>query len=170
MRSRLIWLVAMLALALPACASLGALAPVVQMPRFEVAEGRQAEIRLVAPTLQRPLGGASVRLWARVQNPNPFGLTLSAVDGLLFLEGRQTAGVDFPLGLPLAAVGDTVIPLDVGISFADVPGMADVLRQALDGSPIGYRLDGSMRVDAGVLGQPSFGPTTLLQDTLHVRR
>lgn len=160
-------LLLLLVLAASGCATLGqGLLP----PRFEVAQDREGELRLLLPTPTRPMGGASVRIWARVQNPNPFGLTLSAVDGNLILEERQAALVDFPLGLPLGAAQDTVIPLDIGIDFADVPALRDVLTRALVGSPVAYRLDGRMTVEAGVLGRPIFGPMTLLEGEVQTRR
>lgn len=145
-----------------ACAGLG-LEQIIQPPRFTEASGRQAEIRLAGPSVDRPMGGATVRLWARVDNPNTFGLTLAALNGSLFLEGTRAANVEFPLGLPLPAAGDTIIPLDIAISFADLPGLAGVATRALSGSPLAYRLDGSFAVDAGLGGRPSFGPMTLLQ-------
>ena len=81
------------------CASLGGLGTLVQAPRFSAAEGRDAEIVLRGPSRDFPLGGAAVRLHARVCNPNPFGLTLSTLTGDLFLDGTRAAAVDFPLGL-----------------------------------------------------------------------
>jgi hypothetical protein len=158
---------ALLVLLLPGCATLG---QVIQPPRFDVARDRQPELRLVGPSAQRPLGGAVVRLWAHVENPNPLGLTLSTLQGGLLLEGRQAARVDFPLGVPLTAGGETVVPLEIGISFADVPGLADVLLRAVTGGAVNYRLDGTVGVDAGLLGQPTFGPTTLLRGEVRVTR
>lgn len=151
------------------CAGLG-LGNVIQPPRFSVADSRQAELRLLGPSIGRPLGGASIRLWARVENPNVLGLTLTAVQGALALEGTKAADVDFPLGIPLLAGQDTVIPLDINVSFSDLPGLADVARRLLTRSSINYRLDGTVAVNAGPLGQPRFGPSTLLDGTLTVRR
>jgi hypothetical protein len=152
------------------CASLGSLAGAIQPPRFSVASGREAEIRLLGPSLQNPLGAASVRLWADISNPNPFGVTLATLAGTLALEGRHAADVDFPWGLPLVAGQDTVVPLDISISFADLPGLGDVVTRAATGGAVGYRLDGTMTLDAGLLGQPSFGPMNLLQGSLRTRR
>jgi hypothetical protein len=149
------------------CAGLG-LDTVVQAPRFQVAEGRQAEFRLAGPSAQMPAGGVTVRMWARVENPNNFGFTLASVAGNLFLQQTQSAAVSFPLGLPLQAAQDTIIPLDVTLSFADVPGLADVLLRAVTGQSIAYRLDGTVGVDAGPFGRPSFGPSTLLQGQARV--
>ena len=152
-----------------ACAGLG-LGDVIQAPRFAVASGRQAELRLLAPTAGRPLGGASIRLWAHVENPNRLGLSLRAVQGTFALEGTKAADVDFPLGLPLLAGQDTVIPLDLNISFSDLPGLADVAMRLLTRSSVNYRLDGTVTVNAGPLGNPSFGPSTLLDGSMTIRR
>ena len=57
--------------------------------------------------------------------------------------------MDMPLGLPLAARGETEFPIDLLISFADVPGLSDAIRRAVNRSPIDYRLDGTVGVDAG---------------------
>ena len=54
------------------------------------------------------LGGASVRIWAHITNPNPFGIRLSTLDGDLYLEGVRAANASFPLGLTLNARGDSV--------------------------------------------------------------
>lgn len=156
-------------LLISSCASLGGLGAL-QPPRFAAADGRQAELRLLLPSAERPAGGAAVRLWARVENPNPLGLTLAAVAGGLSLDGRRAARVDFPLGLPLAAGQDTVVPLDVTLDARDLPGLAEVAAGALLGRSVPYRLDGTMSLDAGLLGRPEFGPLTLLEGSLRVQR
>ncbi|MGH7475683.1 MAG: LEA type 2 family protein [Longimicrobiales bacterium] len=154
---------------LMACAGLG-LGDVIRAPIFEVADGRTAELRLLGPSADQPLGGAALRLWARVQNPNPLGITLTALDGTLYMEGTRAAAVDLPLGLPLPAAGDTVVPLDIRLGFADLPDLADLARRWFAGSTLDYRLDGTVTVDAGALGQPTFGPETLLRGDVAVRR
>src|SRR5215203_7527214 len=92
---------ALLAVAAQACASLEGLRALVQPPSFRQGE-QPAEVRLVGPSANRPFGGATVRLWTDVSNPNPFGFTLGTLDGTLFLEGSRAAAA-FPLGLPLGA-------------------------------------------------------------------
>jgi late embryogenesis abundant protein len=151
-----------LAVAVSGCAALEQLRQFVQAPRFEQAEGQRAEIRLVGPRADLPIGGAAVRLWTHVTNPNSFGLTLGTLKGTLYLQGTRAADADFPLGLPLRAGEDTVVPIDLSISFADLPGLADVIRRAIDRQPLPYRFDGTIGVDAGRLGTPVFGPMTLM--------
>src|SRR5688572_14902582 len=106
------------------CASLGGLAALVQPPRFEAVRDRPAELRLLGSGSGRPLGGAGVRLWARVENPNPFGLTLSTLSGVLHVESARSgdwaraATVELPLGLPLQARQHVEIPIDLTVSFS----------------------------------------------------
>lgn len=150
------------------CASLGGLS--VLAPRFEIDDQQSAELRLLGPSLQRPLGGASLRLFARVENPNPIGVTLTRVAGTLRLQGFDAADADFPLGVPLTAGGSTVVPLDIAISFANLPGLADVLGRAVSGGTVDYSLQGTASLDAGLLGQPTFGPMTLLSGNVQPSR
>ena len=149
-----------------ACATLEQLRGLVQAPKFEQEPGRQAEIRMMGPSTSLPAGGAGVRLWTRVSNPNPFSLTLGTLRGTLHLEDSRAADVDFPLGLPLRAASEATIPIDLSISFADLPGLANVVRRAVSRQPLTYRLEGTIGVDAGQLGQPTFGPMTLLTGEL----
>lgn len=149
-----------------ACATLGGLGSLVRPPQFQEAPDRSAEIRLMSPNRDNPLGGAGVRLWAKIANPNPFGFTLGTLRGTVFLEETRAATVDFPLGLPLAARADATVPIDVTISFADVPRLADVIRRAIGNQPIAYRLDGTIGVETRSFGTPVFGPMTLLHGTV----
>ena len=151
------------------CATLEQLRALVQAPRFEEAEGQRAEIGLVGPGAGRPLGGAAVRVWTKVTNPNSFGITLGTLSGTLFLEGNRAATADFPLGLPLTPGQEHVIPIDLTVSFSDLPGLANTLRRAARDEAIPYTLDGTIGVDAGRLGQPVFGPMTLVRGDLRVR-
>lgn len=137
---------------------------------FAVEPGRGSELRLLGSSTERPLGGAAIRIWSRVSNPNALGLTLTTVEGDLVLGGARAARVTLPLGLPLRANQDTVIPLDLTINFSEVPALADAAIRFLAERKVDYRLDGKFGVDAGPLGRPSFGPTTLLQGELDVRR
>jgi hypothetical protein len=154
---------AVLTLMLTACAGLEGLRAFVQAPKFEEAPGQQAEVRLLGPSVSQPLGGAGIRLWTQVSNPNAFGFTLGTLRGTLNIENARAANVDFPLGLPLRAGQETVVPIDLSVSFSDLPGLANVIRRAVNRQPLAYHLEGTIGVDAGQLGQPVFGPMTLLR-------
>ena len=152
------------------CAGFTQLAQLVQPPRFEQAEGRPAEIRFITPSRALPAGGAGVRIWLEVMNPNPFGFTLSTVNATLSLDGSHAATGDFPLGLPLNARQESVVPLDLSISFSDLPGLGGALRQMAAGGTVEYQLEGTVGVDAGRLGTPTFGPMLLTRGELRVVR
>lgn len=149
------------------CAVIGA---GLQAPRFSIASDRPSELRLLGPSLQRPLGGASIRLFARVDNPNPVGITLRQLTGTLQLEGYDAADADFPLGVPLTANGSAVVPLDIAVSFSNLPGLAEVVGNAVISGSVAYTLAGTAQVDAGAFGTPTFGPMTLLRGELDARR
>jgi hypothetical protein len=144
---------------LQGCAgALGNLSALVQPPRFQQVPGRQAEIRVLG------LDGAGVRLWTRVTNPNTFGIRLGTLKGTLFLEESQAADADFPLGLDLGAGADTDLPIDISVSFRDLPGLAGVARRVLARQPVAYRLDGTIGIDVARVGHDMlFGPMTLLR-------
>lgn len=152
---------------LPGCATLGL--PEIQPLQFREASDRSSTVRLLAPSSARPSGGVALRLWVEVENPNPIGLTLTEVDATLFLEGEEGPRSDFPLGLPLPAEQDTVIPLDLSVGFEGFPDLTSAVRRALTEGVVDYRLDGSFGVRAGRVGPRRFGPTTLLDGTLEVR-
>jgi hypothetical protein len=144
------------------CAAVTALGQLIQPPRFEQAD-QVADLSIIGPSPGHPAGGASVTLWIRVTNPNPFGFTVSTLDTTLLLEGQRAATGSFPLGLPLGAGQESVIPLDLTISFTDVPGLSGVLRQAVSRQVVEFQLDGTVGIDAGRLGQPTFGPMLLVR-------
>ena len=145
------------------CASLEGLRAFVQPPRFEQAPGRDPEIRLTGLGGTSAVTGASVRLWTRVTNPNRFGFTLGTLRGTLSLEGTRAADVDFPLGLPLQPGEGTDVPIDITIDFRDLPGLGRTISRAIARQPIAYELEGTIGVSAGALGEPTFGPMTLLR-------
>lgn len=160
------WFVALLGAAtLVACATIGSIQPL----RFSSPQSRTSELRLQGPSPQRPIGGAALRLWARVENPNGFGLTLTQLVGDLFVSDAEAIAVDFPLGLPLVARQDTIIPLDISVGFDNLPQLGRIARAVVSGQTLPYRLDGSFAVAAGALGEPRFGPWTLLQGEVRVR-
>ncbi len=154
--------VAAAGLGLSACATLGAMGLGLRPLRFEAARDRPAELRLGGGRLGLP-DAATLRLWAHVENPNTFGLTLSAIEGAVYLEDTHAASVDFPLGLPFEPGLGQDIPLDISLRLRDLPSLGGVIARAVSGQPLAYRLEGRFTVDAGPLGTPSFGPSTLLR-------
>jgi hypothetical protein len=169
MRRHLVILLPILAL-VAGCAGLTQLAQLVQAPRFAQADNQPAELRFLSPSLSMPAGGAGVRIWVEVTNPNPFGFTLSTINATLALENSRAATGDFPLGLPLTAGQQSVVPLDLSFSFADLPGLAGVLRQMAIGGEVDYELEGIVGVDAGRFGTPTFGPMLLTRGEVRIVR
>lgn len=159
----------LLALSVGGCASLEGLRALIQPPRFEQAADRPSEIRLSQMQSGRVSPGATVRIWTNVTNPNPFGFTLSTVRATLLLDDVEAADADFPLGLPLQPRQTETIPFDLTVSLANVPRLATVIRQAASGSGLSYRLEGTIGVDAGRFGQPTFGPLTVVTGELRPR-
>lgn len=155
-------------LALSGCAGL-ATALGVSAPTFEMAEGRSSHVSLELPSITSPRGTAVVTLWTRVRNPNGFGFTLSTLRGDLSLEDRDMADVDLPLGLPLTARGDTVIPLEIRFPIPDLDQLGSLGDALLRRNSVGYALDGTVGVDAGELGEPTFGPRRWLDGEIDVR-
>jgi hypothetical protein len=151
------------------CASLEGLRALIRPPQFEQARDQPSEIRLLPVQSGRPAGGATVRIWTTVTNPNPFGFTLSSVQATLLLDDIEAADADFPLGLPLQPRQTETIPFDLTIGFANVPRLANVIRQAAAGGGLNYRLEGTVGIDAGRFGQPTFGPLTLVTGELRAR-
>ena len=163
---KLFWLVLVTLFA--GCATLEQLRGFIQPPQFDNVDGRPAEIRILPPSRSDPLGSAGVRVWVSVKNPNPFGFTLSTLRTTLSLEGRRAATGDCPLGLPLGAGQVSEIPIDLSISFQDIPGLANLIRRA-PGDPIGYQLDGTVGVEAGHFGTPTFGPMLIARGDFGTR-
>jgi hypothetical protein len=159
------WLICLLSLFVAGCATLGQLRNFVQAPRFDN-DDQPAEITFLQPSRDQPLGGAGIRIWTRVTNPNPFGFTLTTLSTTLTLDGRRAATSEFPLGLPLAARQESTVPLDIAVDFSDLPGLAGALRRIADGERVEYQLEGTVGVDAGPIGQPTFGPMTIVNGEL----
>lgn len=160
--------VALLLLPAGGCASFLRFLPV-EAPRFELVTERGSVLSLDPASVLTGRPVANVRIWTRVTNPNGFGLTLSTFRGDLFVEGRDLAELDLPLGLPMPAAGDTVIPLDVRMGLPSLSTLGTLGEALLSGRAVQYRLDGTVGVDAGNLGDPTFGPRTWLEGELEVR-
>ena len=149
-----------------ACASLDGFRAFIQPPRFSQADDRPSEIQLTGPTVSAPSGGATIRLWTTVSNPNRFGVTLGTLRATLHLESSPAATIDFPMGLPLQPEGQADVPIDLFVSFQDIPGLSQAITRVVSRQPIAYELEGTIGVSAGAFGEPVFGPMTLLRGTL----
>lgn len=149
------------------CATLSGILGV-EPPAFQHAADRPSTLRLALPSSRHPSGAVTVRLWARVTNPNDFGLRLSTLEGTLALEDRDVADVVLPLGLPLEAGRDTVVPLDVTFGRSALDAVGDVGRALLTRSSLAYALSGTVAVDAGPFGTPTFGPRRWLSGEVRV--
>src|SRR5687767_13604649 len=139
------------------CATLQGLQAFIQPPRFEQDQNSRSEIRL------NGFNGAAVRIWTRVENPNSFGITLGTLQGTLHLEGSRAATVDFPLGLPLQARSEEIVPIDISVDFRDVPGLGQAITRAVARQPIEFEIEGTVGISAGRLGMQTLGPMTWLR-------
>ena len=140
-----------------ACTALQQLQAFVQPPRFEQDQQSRSEIRLRGTT------GAAVRIWTRVSNPNSFGVTLGTLQGTLRLEGSRAATVDFPFGLPLQALSEETVPIDISVDFRDVPGLGQAIARAVSRQPIAFEIEGTIGISVGRLGMQTLGPMTWLR-------
>jgi hypothetical protein len=52
------------------------------------------------------------------------------------------------------------------VRFQDVPALANVIRQLQQRDALAYRIEGTVGVEAGALGTPTFGPMTLVTGDL----
>ena len=129
---------------------------IVEPPRFEAADGRAGEIHFTTPLLAKPPGPANVTVRMHVTNPNPFGVTLGALEATLFVEELRAARCHIPLAVPLGAWQESDVSIGLSIDLAAVPELARVMLPAAIGNAISYRLDGTVGIDAGPFGQQTF--------------
>jgi late embryogenesis abundant protein len=146
------------------CASFNGAASMVQAPRFRAAQGRRAQLSLSSADAPQ---SATLRMFARVRNPNSTNLKLAKVKGSLFLEGQEAADVDLPLDLELKPLQEKVIPIDVNVRLDKDPSLAQTLSRSAEGPAVGYRVDGTLDVETAQ-GEPVFGPLTLLEGEARV--
>ena len=129
---------------------------IVEPPRFEEADGRAGEIHFTTPLLAKPPGPADVTVRIHVTNPNPFGVTLRALEATLFVEELRAARCHIPLAVPLGAWQESDVSIGLSIDLAEIPELAGVMLPAAIGNAISYRLDGTVSIDAGPFGQQTF--------------
>ncbi|GHG08881.1 hypothetical protein GCM10017783_21870 [Deinococcus piscis] len=143
---------------LTACAPTQLAGPVVQVPNFE-----PRSVRLIGLTLPGQAGqsaAADLELTVQVHNPSPFAVRLHSLAADLVLTGQPVAALVLP-DIALPARGETVqtVRASVPVSLDTAAEWLKVAR----GQGVPYRLDGTFTADLGALGQPKFGPLTLVQ-------
>jgi LEA14-like dessication related protein len=93
------------------------------------------------------LGSATVNLNYRLDNPNPFGLSLANVEYAFFVEGHQVVAGRPPQGLTIPASGSADVVLPANVRFADV---APVIETFLTKDVASYRARGSIGVETPI--------------------
>jgi len=133
-------------LLLGGCASMGELArSAVQPPRMTF---RSAEVTAL------DFDGATLAFDFRLENGNPFGLTLAGVNYWLQLEERVVVRGKVPGGLKIPASGEAPVRFTARLPFAEVPR---ILELAARGGQVDYRVGGQVDVETpiGVLQVPA---------------
>ncbi len=110
-------------------------------------------------------GSALFRLALVAQNPNPFALRLSALEGDLVLQDVRAAAVSFRGGLELPASGSSRLVVDVRVPLAAAPALLESLANVLGGARARYRVEASVAVEVLGTTQP-FPRFTLVEGSL----
>ncbi|HEX7039221.1 MAG TPA: LEA type 2 family protein [Trueperaceae bacterium] len=159
-RLSLVALAAVAALVLSSCAP-GA--RMLSAPTFALDARGSGFVRIDPPGVGD--GSALFRLSLVAQNPNPFALRLSALEGDLFLQDVRAAAVSFRGGLELPASGSSRVVVDVRVPLAAAPALLESLANVLGGGRARYRVDASVAVE--VLGTTQRFPRfTLVEGSL----
>jgi hypothetical protein len=133
----------------------------VRPPRFKLTDDHPSAIHFRMPL--KPSGGADIRLWIKVLNPNPFAITLEKLETRLILAGYRAAYGNVLMDLSIDAGQSSVVSLNLSFSSADL-----MLNPAVVGPTVNYRLNGVVWIDAGKFGRPMFGPIAILSGELPV--
>ena len=137
-------LVAFAAVALPsACIPQAAS---VEPPSFRPVPESFALVQLDPPGVGS--GTATFSLDLEVGNPNPFTLSLSELDFVLFLNGRRSAQGRSGEGVTLPPHGVKRLSLDVAVPLSEVPEGLDDVARLIAGEPTRYLIEGAATVEA----------------------
>ncbi|HYV47330.1 MAG TPA: LEA type 2 family protein [Myxococcaceae bacterium] len=93
------------------------------------------------------LGDATINLNYRLDNPNPFGLSLATVQYELLVEGHQVVAGQPPNGLTIPASGSADVVLPANVKFAEV---APVLETFLTKDEAAYTAKGAFGVETPI--------------------
>jgi len=133
-------------LLLGGCASMGELAKAaVQPPTLTF---RSAEVTAL------DFDGATLAFDFRLQNPNPFGLSLAGVQYWLQLEQRVVVRGAVPGGVKIPASGEVPVRFSARLPFNEVPRLLELVSR---GGKVAYTVGGEVAVETpvGVLTIPA---------------
>ena len=117
-----------------------------ERPTFRPVPGSFALVRLDPPGVGS--GAATFSLDLEVGNPNPFALSLSELDFVLFLNGRRSAQGRSGEGVVLPPQGSERLDLAVTAPLSEAPELLDDVARLIAGEPTRYRLEGAATVEA----------------------
>jgi LEA14-like dessication related protein len=116
--------------------------------------------QLLAASVQKPtltfksatladvsLGSATVNLNFRLDNPNPFGLSLASVQYQLLVEGHQVVAGQPPNGLSIPPSGSADVVFPANVKFADV---SPVVETFLTKDVASYTARGTLGVETPI--------------------
>jgi LEA14-like dessication related protein len=96
------------------------------------------------------MSGVDLTFDVKVDNPNPVGISLSALDYDLKLFGSTFLQGDQPMGMKLAANGSSQVQVPVRLGFQQLLNSFQQLKGA---KAVAYQLDLGMGFDVPLLGQ-----------------
>lgn len=130
-----------------------------------VAEGSGLR-RLDLPGIGEGSPAATVRVRTRVSNPNPVAVRIAGLDFDLYVNGNRAGSGSFTGGVELPPRGQTVLDLEVTIGLEGAGRLVADLAEAARGQRTTYRLAGTVSLAADRLGNPRFGPLTIVSGTV----
>ena len=131
--------IALLSACIPQAAS-------VEPPSFRPVPESFALVQLDPPGVGS--GTATFSLDLEVGNPNPFALSLSELDFVLFIEGRRAARGRSAEGVTLPPHGVKRLTLDITAPLSEVPEGLDDVARLIAGEPTRYLIEGAATVEA----------------------
>jgi hypothetical protein len=132
----------------------------VQPPRIEVED--TVLLKLNPPSLGiAPEAVLGLKL--KITNPNPFGVNIARVQGKLYLDDGESGGVEIP-GLNINPTGTSRVETQISIPLNE--GNLNRFIKVVQGKSVTYRVDGTLTLEAGVLGKPVLGPYTVFQGVI----
>ena len=115
-------------------------------PTFRPVPESFALVRLDPPGVGS--GTATFSLDLEVGNPNPFALSLSELDFVLFINGRRAARGRSAEGVALPPRGSGRLDLAIKVPLSEAPELLGDMAHLVTGEPTRYRLEGAATVGA----------------------